>query len=227
VLSLPAADGLRPDPSQGRDWLARELAHPEYHRQTLLERLRDWLLDLFDSASNAASAASPLATFAAIVVAIGVVGLVVFVLPRIRRTPSVRASEREVLTDRDVTAAQLRSRAEESLRLGRHEEALGDAYRAAAKRMVERGTIEQTVGSTAHELADRMVQRFPDHADRLTLAANLFDAVVYGEHPATRGDAELVLLLDDELQRVRPVDDARIAGPSLVRPFGGAQEPPR
>jgi hypothetical protein len=217
-VSFISADGLRPDPSQGRDWLARELAHPEYHRQSLLERIRDWLLDFFDSAANAASSASPLATFAAILLAIAVIGLVVFVLPRVRRTPATRERNPAVLAGSDVTAAELRVRAEQALRDGRPEDAVADAYRALATRMVERRAIEQTVGSTAHELADRMAVRFPEQAERIVRSADLFDGVVYGEHRAGPHDAELVLRLDDDLRLVRPVDDARLTRSALAVP---------
>jgi hypothetical protein len=214
---LNPADGLRPEPDQAREWLSRELAHADYHRQSLVERIRDWLFDLCDELTTRASGASPLSTFAALVVAVAVIGLLVYLLPRVRRDP-VAADRREVLADPDATATQLRARAEEALRDGRDEDAVGDAYRALAKRMVERGTIEQTVGSTAHELAERMVQRFPGHAELLVEAADLFDAVVYGGHTASRRDAELVLALDDELQRVRPVDDAGLPRRALAVP---------
>jgi hypothetical protein len=227
VLHVLAAGGLRPDPDQGREWLRHELTHQEYHQQSLLERLLSFLKDLFDKFTHAASGATPLSTLAAIVVAIALIGLLIYVLPRVRHTPAARGLERVVLTQGDVTAVELRARAEQAFREGRPEAAVGDAYRALARRMVERGTIEQTVGSTAHELAERLVLRFPDHTDRLVRSANLFDSVVYGEHRASSGDAELVLRLDDELRHTRPVDDARLRGPALVVPFGGAQEPPR
>ena len=211
--------GLLPDPDSGRELLRDELAKQEYHRESLLERVIGWVMDKFDALGNAASGAGSLSTFAAVLVAVALIGLLIYVIPRIRRTRSAAAAtDRSVLQDAEAGAAQLRSRAEMALAEGHLEAALGDAYRALAKRMVERGTIQLTVGSTAHELADRMAQRFPDVAERLFAAADDFDAVVYGDHPAARIDVQRVLDLDDELQRLRPVDDARVALSSLAVP---------
>ena len=82
--------------------------------------------------------------------------------------------------------------------------------------MVERGTLDATPGSTAHELATRLAARFPAQASGLVTAADLFDAVLYGDHPASREDARSVLALDDVLQRTRPVDPVAAVPPLVV-----------
>jgi hypothetical protein len=46
---------------------------------------------------------------------------------------------------------------------------------------------------------------FPDHADRLARAADLFDAVCYGHRRASADQAGQVLGLDADLVKTRPV----------------------
>jgi len=175
--------------------------------------------DRFDDLADAASGAGSLSTFVAILVAVVALALLAFVLPRVRRTATAAGSNvGDVLGDHETSAADFRRRADAALSEERFDEALSDAYRALAKRTVERGAIEQSVGSTAHELAERMARRFPTFAERLVHAADLFDAVVYGRHPARREDVLVVLTLDDELRRARPTEDAELSLSSLVVP---------
>ncbi len=106
-----------------------------------------------------------------------------------------------------ITAAALRARAEAALAEGRFGDALVDAYRALAVRQVERGRIEDLPQATAHELAAGLGLEFPAQRLLIDRSADLFDSVLYGDHPATREQAIDVLALDDELsgrrERVR------------------------
>ena len=114
--------------------------------------------------------------------------------------PPDRASDdRAVLTDEVISADELRARAEAALAEGRHEDAVVDGFRAVATRQVERGRLADTPGATAHEVAVALGREFPHLRQRVEDGGTLFDAVLYGDRPATAAQARAVLALDDEL----------------------------
>ncbi|GAA1249644.1 DUF4129 domain-containing protein [Oryzihumus leptocrescens] len=212
---LPRA--LEPSPGQARDWLREELARPAYHHQaSLVQRLADWLQEqwhrLLDQ-SQAAAGWSPLVTA---VVAAAVVALLAFVLPRVRRERRLPGRGAAVLTDPRTTAAMYRARVAAALAEGRFDDALADAYRALTREAADRTLLEDTPGSTAHEVALALAPRFPDEVDALRRAADLFDAVRYGERHLGRADAEEVVGLDARLTRTRPVLTS--ADPAVATP---------
>ena len=196
---------MRPDPDQARAWLESELARPEYHQQGLLERLQTWLDELWLRLAAAASGAGRLSTIVAVALALLLVVAALLVIPRIRRTPRLRDSDMGVLGGVRVTADERRRRAEQALAEGRCEDAVVEGMRALALRMVDRGVLEDTPGSTAHEIALTVAEAFPSERARLVGAAELFDAVQYGEGRASREQAQDVLDLIDELRRARPL----------------------
>ncbi|HEX6874206.1 MAG TPA: DUF4129 domain-containing protein [Nocardioidaceae bacterium] len=196
---------MRPDPDQARAWLESELARPEYHQQGLLERLQTWLDELWLRLAAAASGAGRLSTVVAVVLALLLIVAALLVLPRIRRTPAPGGDSMAVLGGERVGADERRRRAEEALAEGRWEDAVVEAMRALALRMVDRGVLEDTPGSTAHEIALTVADAFPSERARLVGAAELFDAVQYGGGRASREQAQDVLDLNDELRRTRPL----------------------
>jgi hypothetical protein len=74
-----------------------------------------------------------------------------------------------------------------------------DGYRALAARQIERGRLEDRPGATAHEIAAVLATSYDGQRQRITAAADLFDVTLYGERPATDGQARELLGLDDEL----------------------------
>ena len=170
VGSLMTATPLDPSSGEARSWLRRELLHPEYHQQNLVEQVVTWLERQVGRGLDAAAGAPPLST-----------------------------EPRSVLTGEVVTAAALRARAEAALADGRHGEALVDGFRALTVRQVERGRLDDAPGATAHEVADALGAAYPHQRTRVDQGARLFDSVLYGHRPATRDQAGSVLALDDEL----------------------------
>ena len=200
VLADPPLD---PSTSEGRSLLRRELLHPEYHQRNLVEQLVDWLSRQIDRGLTAASQAPPLSTFAAMLVLLLLVTGLGWLLSRARRTARAAEVERAVLTDEQVTAAELRSRAERALAEGRHADAVVEGFRAITVRQVERGRLDDAPGATAHEVAGSLGSTYPHQRTRVDGSAQLFEAVLYGDRPATRDQASGVLALDDELAAQR------------------------
>jgi hypothetical protein len=198
---------LDPSGDEARSLLRQELSKPEYNDTNPIERVERWIGRLFDDGVGTAIDVPALGTFAAIVVALLLVVGLGLLVSRARRTARVRSERAPALTDEAVSADELRRRAEAALAASRYDEALVDAYRALAVRQVERGRIEDLPQATAHELAAALEIEFPAQRHLIARSADLFDAVLYGDHPATREQAVDVLALDDELsgrrERVR------------------------
>ena len=191
---------LEPSPDEASSLLRRELLKPEYFEGNWVDRLLGWLDRLLGRGIEAANDFSPLSTFAAMLVAVLLVGGLAWLVARTRSSARTPSAKHAVLTNEVVTAAQLRARAETALSEGRNEEALVDGFRALAVRQVERGRLDDTPGTTAQEAARVLSVEYPDQSSRVDGSAALFDSVLYGDRPATRGQAADVLELDDDLR---------------------------
>jgi len=202
TMSLPR--NLEPTPEQARDWLSQELHRSDY-RDPWLDSVIRWIGEqlsrLLDAAGNVAGL-SPLIT---VLVALTVIGLLAWVLPRVRRGPVLVTSGGAVLDDATITARVYRDLAAQALRQGRHDDAVLNGFRAIAKDTSDRALLDDAPGRTAHEVSLALALPFPDHAERLALAANLFDSVRYGHRRANARQAGQVLDLDAELVTTRPV----------------------
>jgi Tfp pilus assembly protein PilV len=194
---------LDPSGDEGRRLLRDELLKGEYHQQHLWQRLLAWLGRRFDGSVRAASGSSWITVLVTmLLVALLVTGLAL-VLSRISRDRRTRARPAALLSDDRPSAADLRRRAEASLAEGRHGQAVVDGFRALATRQIERGRLDDQPGATAHEVAARLAASYPEEGSRVGQSADLFDATMYGDRPATREDAAGVLGLDDTLAGAR------------------------
>jgi hypothetical protein len=195
---------LDPTPAEARDWLEREL-HGSDYRDPWLDSAIQWILghlrSLLDGAANLAGL-SPLIT---VLVALVVIALLAWVLPRVRRESSVAHPDGVVLEDLTITARTYRDRASQALRAGRYDQVVLEGFRAIARDMSSRGLLDDAPGRTAHEVSLALAPHFPEHADRLARAADMFDSVRYGHRQANADQASQVLDLDAELVATRPV----------------------
>jgi hypothetical protein len=196
---VPRDPPLTPTPDEARSELRRELLRPEYNEQNLVQRFLTWAERQLGKGLDAVADAPPLSTLAAMVVLVGLVGLLGWLLSRARRTARSRDVDRAVLTGEVISADELRARAEAALADGRHEDAVIDGFRAVAARQVERGRLADAPGATAHEVAVALGREFPHLRERVDRGGALFDAVLYGDRPATAAQARSVITLDDEL----------------------------
>lgn len=190
---------LQPSGDEGRRLLRDELVHGEYHRQHLLQRLIDWLWRHLQDGVGAASGSSGVTAFVTMLVAAALVVGLALLLTRVRRDRRTRVRADAVLTGDRASADELRRRAEAALAEGRHADALVDAFRALTVRQVERGRLSDQPGATTHEVAASLATSYPTHGGLVGRSADLFDATLYGHHPARPEDAHDVLDLDDAL----------------------------
>jgi hypothetical protein len=205
LVALVALVGRLPDPpldpsgSEARAKLRRELLHPEYHQENLLQEVFNWLLRKVGSGLDRASQAPPLSTLMAMLIFVALALGLAWLVSRARHTARENDERRSVLTEEAVTADELRARAAAALEAGRFEEAVVEGFRATTVRQVERGRLSDTPGATAHEVAEALAREYVAMADRVHRSARLFDEVRYGDRPATREQAASVLALDDDL----------------------------
>jgi hypothetical protein len=195
---------LNPTPAQGRDWLKQELAGSDYQSpwlDSVIRWIRDVLGNLVDGARQV-TGLSPVVTAGLAVLLIALLG---WILPKVRRERAAAVSREAVLKDLTITASRYRDLAAQALRDGRFGDAILNGFRAIAKDMNDRGLLNDAPGRTAHEVSLALASPFPDHADRLAGAADLFDSVRYGHRRANEGQASQIRALDAELAQARPL----------------------
>lgn len=199
---------LDPSGQEARSLLQRELLKPEYRQDDVWSRLRDWLIETLLRGAQAASGASGLTLFFSLLLFLVLLLTLGFVLTRARRSVAARRERRiAVLDERHLTAADLRARARAAYDEGRYDDATLDAYRALTLGQIEAGRIDDQPGATAREVAEALATRYAAEGaalvERFHVAAGDFDLVAYGHRAATRGQADAMRALDEELGATR------------------------
>lgn len=199
LLAATLSVALDPTPDEARTELRRELARPEYDHGNPLTQLLDWLARQFDSGVESASATPLLNALAAILVfALLIAGLAVLI-SRARRTAQTTAGTGPLGAETGLSAADYRARAQAAMTAADFNTVVIDGFRALAKQQIESGHLEDLPQATAREVSAVMAASHPGHSHDLIEAAALFDATLYGGHPASRDDATTVLALDVSL----------------------------
>jgi hypothetical protein len=229
--ALPA--DLDPSTDQARQWLSDELARSEYQdTRSLFQRLMAWLADRLadlQGTQGTGGVSLPPLVITGVVVLI-VVG-VAFLLTRIRVESRSVSERRTLLGDSILTADQLRREAEKALAVGRFDDAVVAWTRAIARDAEARTLLPDAPSMTAHEVGTALAVAFPSQVDGIGRTMDLFDAVVYGDQPATRDDAMTTRSTDAALHSARPVLPSRTARhsgppPAAPPPTGtGGSEP--
>ena len=195
---------LSPTPAQARSWLEQELHRSDY-QSPWLDSLGRWISDLVAKILQGAAGVAGLSPAITVLIAVAVIALLVWVLPKVRRERVVPATDGAVLDDLTITPGQYRDLAAQALREGRYDDAVLDGFRAIAMDMSDRAVLDEAPGRTAHEVSLALTSPFPEHADRLVRAADLFDSVCYGHRRSNPSQAGQVRDLDAELVRTRPL----------------------
>ena len=195
---------VSPTPPEARDWLKQELQGSDY-QSPWLDSVGRWIADRLRDLLDGARHLSGLSLAITVLMAFVVVALLVWVLPKVRRERDVATPGGTVLEDPTITSTFYRDLAAQAMREKRYDDAVLDAFRAIAKDMSDRRVLHDAPGRTAHEVSLELAWPFPDHADRLARAADLFDSVRYGHRRASAAQADQMHLLDVELVTTRPL----------------------
>lgn len=193
-----------PDRETAHDWLVEELARPEYAQDpSVLMRLWNWLVGLFDEIGAVDISPWRLAVVVAVVLVV-VVAIALFVAgpARLRRHTAARSA---VVHDDDTrTAAQMRAAADAAAARQDWALAVIERFRAVVRALEERVVLDERPGRTAREAAQAASVRLPDLASDLHAAAGRFDSVCYGHLPAGPADDDALRTLDDRVTAARP-----------------------
>ncbi|WP_116244957.1 DUF4129 domain-containing protein [Nocardiopsis sp. FIRDI 009] len=190
---------------EGRRRAVEELSDPLYGEQapTLLDRIREWLLDLLGGVASAGSGflggwvvLGPLLVLLA--------GLLVWLIVYLRPSAGRRRGA-AVHEEAPLSAADHRAAAERHEAAGEFAAAVTERMRAISVALEDRALITPRVGRTATELAEEASAVLPGEAGGLAEGARIFNDVAYGDRPATAEAARALRELDARLESARPV----------------------
>jgi len=198
-----------PDAPTARRWAVEELADPVYQTgDSLLTRLWNWLLGLFDEASRQ-QVDLRLALVGALVVLAAVLAIAFWVAGPVRLRRRA-ATARAVLDADDVrTAVQLEAAADAAAARGEWAAAVLERFRSVVRSLEERAVLDERPGRTAHEATVEAGARLADVAAELGAAGRLFDGVAYGDEPAAERDDVWLRAVAARVREARP---SRVAG---------------
>nr|WP_223183656.1 MULTISPECIES: DUF4129 domain-containing protein [unclassified Streptomyces] len=190
-----------------REAAERELSKPMYHEndpnllQRGLDRLWEWIGDLFGSAAGAA----PGGILGLVVIALLVAAAVAALWWRLGTPHRTTATPGDSLFDTGPrTAREHRSAAARHAAAGRWNQAVQERTRAIVRSLEERTVLDPRPGRTADEAAAEASRALPSHADALRLAVRSFDDVTYGGRTADEPAYRRIEELDTALERTRP-----------------------
>ncbi|MBC9718129.1 DUF4129 domain-containing protein [Streptomyces sp. TRM66268-LWL] len=189
-----------------REAAERELSDPRYHQndpslvERLLDRLWEWVGDLFSAASGAAPGGA-LGLFVILLFVVLLVAALWWRLGAPRRSPTGSA---HLFDDRPRSAAEHRAAAEAHAAAQRWTQAVQERMRAVVRSLEERALLDERPGRTADEAAAEAGRALPAHTDRLRAAARTFDDVTYGGRTADESAYRRLTDLDRDLEQTRP-----------------------
>jgi hypothetical protein len=195
---MPAIDI---DRDAAHDAAQRELAKPIYPKESLTDRIGEWLQEvLYRVIAKGSSIPGGWLTIAVLAIVV----LVVFVVAvRIARGTmrTNRGNDAGLFGTRDLSAAEHRTTAESYAAQGNWSAAIRHRLRAVARHLEETGLLNPIPGRTANELARDAGELLPAFGDELRGAATVFNDVTYGEQPGTESEYRMVADLDEGLRR--------------------------
>lgn len=182
-LNVPVVPGA----DEARRWAQEELSRQVYQdakpgwAEQIFAALRRGLGDLLGRLGVAQPNVGLVVLVALLLLAI--VAIVLVVRPRLNRRHAQPAGVFAQATV--LTAAQHRALAQAAARAGDHGTAVGEMFRAMARAAEERDVSVPALGRTASEITAELERAFPHQGRELARSAELFNAVRYGDLPAT------------------------------------------
>lgn len=206
------AQPLDPGNDEARRWAEQELSDSDYQPpqpswlDRFSERLWEWLADNIFGWFGGSDTIRVIVIVLAIALVLGLVVVVVRHLRRNPRVPEVASTPTSttVMSGAARTAEEFRSEAENAYAAGQYDACVIASVRSMTRRGIERQLLADEPSLTAHDVAVDLGPRFPLHADALSRATDLFDAVAYGDRHASAESASRVLELDRAIASARP-----------------------
>ncbi|WP_431234058.1 DUF4129 domain-containing protein [Mycolicibacterium psychrotolerans] len=189
------------DRETAHDAAQRELAKPIYPKESLTDRLNEWLQELlYRVIAKGASIPGGWLTIAVLAIVV-VVAFIVAVRVARRTMRTSRGGDAGLFGTRELSSAEHRATAQAYAAQGNWAAAIRHRLRAVARHLEEAGLLNAVPGRTANELAADAGELLPPYRGDLRRAATVFNDVTYGEQPGTEPDYQMVAALDEALRR--------------------------
>lgn len=189
------------DRETAHDAAQRELAKPIYPKESLTDRLNEWLQELlYRVIAKGASIPGGWLTIAVLAIVV-VVAFIVAVRIARRTMRTNRGGDAGLFGTRELSSAEHRATAQAYAAQGNWAAAIRHRLRAVARHLEETGLLNAVPGRTANELAADAGELLPAFGGDLRRAATVFNDVTYGEQPGTEPDYRMVAALDEALRR--------------------------
>lgn len=165
--------------------------------ESLLERLVEVFVRFFSGPVGAGGGGVSWGFVIAVLLLLAAIALVVWRvgLPRWRG----RRRDAEVKLDPTRAASDYRGRSEEYAAAGEWAAAVRDRFRAVVRELEVATILDVRPARTAWEAAYRASRALPDCAEVLRAGAETFNAVVYGDRPATETAYRQLVTLDEQV----------------------------
>lgn len=205
-MILLAGVPLDPDRAQGREWLARELAGPEYREAqgSWLARAWAWLQDWLSQVRVPGLGTNWTAVVVVVLLLAAVVAVVFLVGGPLRRSARQREPDAVFDAGPEPSATHF-ARADAAATAGDWDLAVAERFRGLVRSLEERTIIDSRAGRTAGEIAGQAGATLPDCAGALTRAARTFDDIRYGGRSAGAATNEDLRAVVAAVAAARPV----------------------
>ncbi|UED86019.1 DUF4129 domain-containing protein [Streptomyces profundus] len=191
-----------------REAAERELSQHTYtqHEPGPVRRAWSWLWERLFGTLESAAFHAPGGWLGLLIIVLLVAALLLAIRLRLGalRGATGRGGAGALFAEQPRTAAEHRASAAEHAAAERWSPAVRERMRAIVRALEERALLEPRPGRTATEAATEAAGALPELGPRLLAAATLFDAVSYGEQPATADDYARLTALDDAQRGAKP-----------------------
>ncbi|MEO6529752.1 MAG: DUF4129 domain-containing protein [Specibacter sp.] len=203
----PGSVPVVPDADEARRWAQEELAHKAYQdaKPGLADRVVEFLRQALDDFLNGLKTVDG-SLGLGIVVGVAVIAILVIVFiirPRLNRKKAVPAAVFE--GEQVLTSQQHGKLAWAGAQAGDFGTAVSEQFRALVRSGEERDISAMAPGRTAVEVAAELALAFPANVSALRRAADLFNAVRYGNVPPTQDMYEELVATCQTLAATKPV----------------------
>lgn len=209
------------DSDAAHDAAQRELQKPIYPKPGLTERLLDWINELIYRLADAGSRLPGGWFTLSVLLILLIVGIVVAIRIARRTMRTDRGGRYALFGEQELSAAEHRATAEQYAASGDWAAAIRHRLRAVARELEDAHVLDAIPGRTATELARDAGKALPALAAELTVAANSFNDVTYGERPGTEPAYRMIADLDDHVRSNTAASSA--AAPAAATPTGWAE----
>jgi hypothetical protein len=191
------------DRDAAHDAAQRELSNPIYPKQSLFERLSDWINDfIYRLISKGSEVPGGWFTVAVLLTLLAVAIIVAIRIAR-RTMKTNRKGDSQLFGAVELSAAEHRATAERFAAEGNWTLAIRHRLRAVARQLEESGVLNAVPGRTANELARDAAKFLPELTSELADAAASFNDVTYGERPGTESAYRNIAKLDERIRSRR------------------------